>query len=130
MGILGQHEIAYGHFRRLLKEEEFSGDPSLYHYTAVAACNSGYYDRAEKYWLQALKLDGDSVIPNFYLAQLQKRKETGTDQMKVSYHYHLPFEEQFKRWEHDGDKLTEEAKQNPLIRSSFFWALRHGDPHT
>lgn len=130
MGILGQHEIAYGHFRRLLKEEEFSGDPSLYHYTAAAACNSGYYDKAEKYWRQALKLDGDSVIPNFYLAQLQKRKETGTDQMKVSYHYHLPFEEQFKRWEHDGDKLTEEAKQNPLIRSSFFWALRHGDPHT
>jgi tetratricopeptide (TPR) repeat protein len=130
MGILGQHEIAYGHFRRLLKDEEFSGDPSLYHYTAVAACNSGDYDRAEKYWRQALKLDGDSVIPNFYLAQLQKRKETGTDQMKVSYHYHLPFEEQFKRWEHDGDKLTEEAKQNPLIRSSFFWALRHGDPQT
>ncbi|OIB03334.1 hypothetical protein AK95_06890 [Paenibacillus sp. LC231] len=130
MGILGQHEIAYGHFRRLLKDEEFSGDPSLYHYTAVAACNSGYYDRAEKYWRQALKLDGDSVIPDFYLAQLQKRKETGTKQMKVSYHYHLPFEEQFKRWEHDGDKLTEEAKQNPLIRSSFFWALRHGDPHT
>ncbi|MFB4324626.1 tetratricopeptide repeat protein [Priestia sp. BR_2] len=130
MGILGQHEIAYGHFRRLLKEDEFNGDPSLYHYTAVAACNSGYYDKAEKYWRQALKLDGDSVIPDFYLAQLQKRKETGTDQMKASYHYHLPFEEQFKRWEHDGDKLTEEAKQNPLIRSSFFWALRHGDPQT
>ncbi|MFH0070800.1 tetratricopeptide repeat protein [Peribacillus sp. NPDC056705] len=130
MGILGQHEIAYSHFKRLLKYEEFSSDPSLYHYTAVAACNSGYYDIAEKYWRHALKLDGDTVIPDFYLAQLAKRKEAGMNQMKVSYHYHLPFEEQFKRWEQDGTKLTEEAKQNPLIRSSFFWALRHGDPQT
>lgn len=130
MGILGQHEVAYGHFRRLLKHEEFSSDPSLYHYTAVAACNIGRYEKAELYWRHAAKLDPESVIPDFYLAQLQKRKETGTDQMKVSYHYHLPFEEQFRRWEQDGDQLTEEAKQNPLIRSSFFWALRHGDPQT
>ncbi|MBP1896761.1 tetratricopeptide repeat protein [Paenibacillus lactis] len=130
MGILGQHEVAYGHFRRLLKHEEFSSDPSVYHYTAVAACNIGRYEKAEQYWRHAAMLDPESVIPDFYLAQLQKRKETGTDQMKVSYHYHLPFEEQFRRWEQDGDQLTEEAKQNPLIRSSFFWALRHGDPQT
>jgi len=130
MGILGQHEVAYGHFRRLLKHEEFNSDPSLYHYTAVAACNIGLYEKAEQYWRHAAKLDPESVIPDFYLAQLQKRKETGTDQMKVSYHYHLPFEEQFRRWAQDGEQLTEEAKQNPLIRSSFFWALRHGDPQT
>ncbi|ANY73494.1 hypothetical protein BBD41_13375 [Paenibacillus ihbetae] len=130
MGILGQHEVAYGHFRRLLKHEEFNSDPSLYHYTAVAACNIGLYEKAEQYWRHAAKLDPESVIPDFYLAQLQKRKETGTDQMKVSYHYHLPFEEQFRQWAQDGEQLTEEAKQNPLIRSSFFWALRHGDPQT
>lgn len=129
MGILGKHEAAYSHFRRLLKDEEFSSDPSLYHYTAVAACNSGQYEAAAKYWRHAKKLDPESVIPDFYLAQLHQRKETGTMVMKVSYHYHLPFEEQFKRWEHDGDVMTEEARHNPLIRSSFFWALRHGDPH-
>lgn len=129
MGILGKHEEAFGHFRRLLKDEEFSSDPSLYHYTAVAACNSGLYEVAGRYWRHAKKLDPESVIPDFYLAQLQQRKETGTAVMKVSYHYHLPFEEQFKRWEHDGEVMTEEAKHNPLIRSSFFWALRYGDPH-
>lgn len=129
MGILGKHEEAYSHFRRLLKDEEFSSDPSLYHYTAVAACNSGHYEVAAKYWRHAKKLDPESVIPDFYLAQLQQRKATGTKVMKVSYHYHLPFEEQFKRWEHDGEVMTEEARHNPLIRSSFFWALRHGDPH-
>ncbi|WP_208920915.1 tetratricopeptide repeat protein [Paenibacillus uliginis] len=129
MGILGKHEAAYSHFRRLLKDEEFSSDPSLYHYTAVAACNSGQYESAANYWRHAKKLDPGSVIPDFYLAQLQHRKKTGTMVMKVSYHYHLPFEEQFKRWEHDGEVMTEEVKHNPLIRSSFFWALRHGDPH-
>ncbi|UNK21154.1 tetratricopeptide repeat protein [Paenibacillus sp. N3/727] len=129
MGILGKHEAAYSHFRRLLKDEEFSSDPSLYHYTAVAACNSGQYESAANYWRHAKKLDPGSVIPDFYLAQLHHRKKTGTMVMKVSYHYHLPFEEQFKRWEHDGEVMTEEVKHNPLIRSSFFWALRHGDPH-
>ncbi|WP_170307962.1 tetratricopeptide repeat protein [Paenibacillus dakarensis] len=129
MGILGKHKEAYGHFRRLSKDEEFSSDPSLYHYTAAAACNSGHYEAAEKYWRYAKKLDQESVIPDFYLAQLQQRQATGTKVMKVSYHYHLPFEEQFKRWEYDGEVMTEEARQNPLIRSSFFWALRHGDPH-
>ncbi|WP_199795000.1 tetratricopeptide repeat protein [Paenibacillus faecalis] len=129
MGILGKHDSAYSHFRRLLKDEEYNSDPSLYHYTAVAACNSGYYEAAASYWRQSKKLDPGSVIPDFYLAQLQQRKKTGMKVMKVSYHYHLPFEEQFKRWEQEGEMMTEEAKRNPLIRSSFFWALRHGDPH-
>ena len=129
MGILGKHEAAYGSFRRLLKNEEFNSDPSLYHYAAVAACNSGYYEAAAKHWRQCKKLDPESVIPDFYLAQMQQMKQSEAGTMKVSYHYHLPFDEQFKRWEQDGDALTEEAKHNPLIRSSFFWALRHGEPH-
>lgn len=130
MGILGQHEIAYRHFRRLLTDEGFNGDPSLYHYTAAAASNSGRYEAAEKYWRQAAKLDPESVIPPFYLMQLQQMRKMGSDQIKVSYHYHLPFDEQLKHLELDGERLTQEARQNPLIRSSFFWALRHGDPQT
>jgi hypothetical protein len=45
----------------------------------------------------------------------------------TSYHYHLPFEEQLRRWEGSGDELPERMKRDPLVRSSFFWALRHGD---
>ncbi|NMO97195.1 tetratricopeptide repeat protein [Paenibacillus lemnae] len=129
MGILGKHEAAYGHFRRLLKDEEFSSDASLYHYTAAAACNSGRMDAAAKYWRHCRKLDPTNDVPDFYLAQLGPLQNSGAESMKVSYHYHLPFEEQFKAWEHHGEAMTEEAKHNPLIRSSFFWALRHGEPH-
>ncbi|MBO2945417.1 tetratricopeptide repeat protein [Paenibacillus sp. F411] len=129
MGILGRHEAAYGHFRRLTKDEEFSSDASLYHYTAVAACNSGRMEDAVRYWRQCKRLDPANDVADFYLAQLDSLQESDSGSLKVSYHYHLPFEEQFKVWEHDGAALTEEAKSNPLIRSSFFWALRHGEPH-
>lgn len=127
MGILGRHEAAYRHFRRLLKDEEVNGDPSLYHYTAVAAFNSGRYKEAQRYWHQAQKMDPTSDIPRFYLAQLDLMGEQG---IELSYHYHLPFEEQLKRWEQDEGELYEEIKTNPLIRSSFFWALRYGDKGT
>ncbi len=129
MGILGKHESAYGHFRRLLKDEEVNGDPSLYHYTAVAAFNSGRYKEAQRYWRQVHKLDPASDIPRFYLAQLEELDLAGT-QIELSYHYHLPFEEQLKRWEQNESELCEEIKTNPLIRSSFYWALRYGDKGT
>ncbi|MEC0241391.1 tetratricopeptide repeat protein [Paenibacillus dokdonensis] len=130
MGILGRHESAYGHFRRLLKDEEVNGDPSLYHYTAVAAFNSGRYKEAERYWRQVKKLDPASDIPRFYLTQLEELDLSGAQRLELSYHYHLPFEEQLKRWEQDETELCEEIKINPLIRSSFFWALRYGDKGT
>ncbi|MWV47507.1 tetratricopeptide repeat protein [Paenibacillus sp. HJL G12] len=130
MGILGKHASAYGHFRRLLKDEEVNGDPSLYHYTAVAAFNSGRYKEAKRYWRQLQKMDPESDIPRFYLAQLEILDLSGMQQLELSYHYHLPFEEQLKRWEQDEGELYEEIKTNPLIRSSFFWALRYGDKGT
>lgn len=130
MGILGQHELAYRHFRRLLKDEELSGDPSLYHYTATAAFNCGRHIEAERYWRYTAKLDPDSDVPKFYLSQLQQFQEGKTQQPKISYHYHLPFEEQMKLWENNGEGITDEVKHNPLLRSSFFWALRHGDHAT
>lgn len=130
MGILGQHEQAYRHFRRLLKDEDLNWDPSLYHYSATAAFNCGRYVDAERYWRYAIKIDPLSEVPQFYLSQLQEFQEGITKQPKISYHYHLPFEEQMKQWEQDDEGITEEIIQNPLIRSSFFWALRHGDTAT
>ncbi|WP_145139238.1 MULTISPECIES: tetratricopeptide repeat protein [Paenibacillus] len=127
MGILGRHEAAYGHFRRLLKDDELNDDPSLYHYTAVAAYNSGRSKEAARYWSTAMKLDPESGIPRFYLDQLE---EGFGGSVKLSYQYHLPFEEQLKRWEKDGEGMSEEIKNNPLIRSSFSWALRYGDSGT
>ncbi len=129
MGILGEHGIAYRHFIRLLKDGEVHQDPCLYHYAAVAACNIGRYDEAERLWKSTLKLDPASGIPHYYMSQLELIR-SGNGGPAVSYHYHLPFEEQFKLWEKSSDGMPDHLKRDPLVRSSFFWALRHGDQST
>lgn len=129
LGILGEHRDAYRHFRRLLRTGELSGEPSLHHFVAVAASNLGLYDVAERSWRQAARLDPDSEVPGYYLLKLEKIR-SGEEKPPVHYHYHLPFEEQFKRWDANPQLVSESLKRDPLIRSSFFWALRHGDRRT
>ncbi|WP_139993989.1 tetratricopeptide repeat protein [Paenibacillus paridis] len=129
MGILGEHGAAYRHFTRLLKDSELTQDPSLFHYAAVAACNIGRLQEAERLWKQTIKLDPTSGIPHYYMEQLELVR-SGQHTGSISYHYHLPFEEQFKLWEKSSDGIPDHLKRDPLVRSSFFWALRHGDQHT
>ncbi|MGM0881681.1 MAG: tetratricopeptide repeat protein [Bacillota bacterium] len=129
MGILGEHGSAYKHFTRLLKDSELHQDPCLYHYAAVAACNIGRLQEAERLWKQTIKLDPVSGIPHYYMEQLELVR-SGQQTAPISYHYHLPFEEQFKLWEKSSDGIPDHLKRDPLVRSSFFWALRHGDQHT
>ncbi|AZN39139.1 tetratricopeptide repeat protein [Paenibacillus albus] len=129
MGILGEHGEAYRHFMRLLKDNGLKSDPCLYHYAAVAACNIGRYEEARRLWQQVSKLDSESHVPGYYLEQLTLM-ENGQNTAPTSYHYHLPFEEQFKLWEKRSESLPDHMKRDPLVRSSFFWALRHGDRHT
>jgi tetratricopeptide (TPR) repeat protein len=132
MGILGEHPSAYRLFKRLLKSGELGYDPCLYHYTAVAAYNTGKLSEAWRLWKQTEKLDPGSNIPAFYLNQLREleREPDRTERSTLSYHYHLPFEEQFRMMETSSDGIPEHLKRDPLVRSSFFWALRHGDPDT
>jgi tetratricopeptide (TPR) repeat protein len=129
MGILGEHVEAYRHFNRLMKDGSLKFDPCLYHYTAVAACNIGRMEEAARMWAQTAKLDPDSKVPGYYLAQLEKVRQ-GMNPPPTSYHYHLPFEEQFKLWEKSSESIPDHLKRDPLVRSSFFWALRHGDRQT
>ncbi|MFB6366980.1 tetratricopeptide repeat protein [Paenibacillus elgii] len=129
MGILSEHEKAFRLFKRLLKTGEAGLDPCLFHYTAVAAYNTGRYEEAQRQWKQAEKFDPGSDIPKFYLNLLDKHREE-TRKPPVSYHYHLPFEEQFRGLERAEGGLPEHMKRDPLVRSSFFWALRHGDGDT
>lgn len=129
MGILSEHETAYRLFRRLLKTGESALDPSLYHYTAVAAYNTGHYDEAERLWRTVEKLDPGTTIPRYYLSLLKEK--TDGSRKPIGYHYHLPFEEQFRILETSAsDGIPEHLKRDPLVRSSFFWALRHGDVET
>jgi len=133
MGILGEHETAYRLFKRLLKESGLEVDPCLFHYAAVAAYNIGRFKEAEKLWLIAERLDPHSDIPRFYLSQLKLAAHSPALQSaakvkpKISYHYHLPFEEQFRLLERANEGIPEHMQRDPLVRSSFFWALRHGD---
>ncbi|PZE19307.1 tetratricopeptide repeat protein [Paenibacillus xerothermodurans] len=129
MGILSEHETAYRLFKRLLKTGEAGLDPCLFHYTAVAAYNTKRYDEAERQWRQAQKFDQGSEIPGFYLTLLEKSRDEHV-KPPVSYHYHLPFEEQFRGLEKSTEGLPDHLKRDPLVRSSFFWALRHGDMET
>jgi tetratricopeptide (TPR) repeat protein len=129
MGILGEHEKAYHLFKRLLKTGEDGFDPCLYHYTAVAACNIGRFVEAERHWRQVEKLDPGTEISKFYLDQLRLLK-VNDKPSTLSYHYHLPFEEQFRVLEKSTHGIPEQLKKDPLVRSSFFWAFRHGDMDT
>jgi tetratricopeptide (TPR) repeat protein len=134
MGILGEHEVAYKLFCCLLKTGEFP-NASLYHYAAVAAYNTGRIRQALKYWKQATLMDPDACVPCFYFEQVQSWMKQGYPRRSnavIPYQYHLPFEEQLLRmeeWKPDSYLLTE-LKENPLFRSSFFWALHHGNRHT
>lgn len=128
MGILSEHETAHRLFRRLLKTGESGLDPCLYHYTAVAAYNIGKYSEAEKLWRTVEKLDPGTDIPRYYLSQLREAEEG--NKKPIGYHYHLPFEEQFRVLETAADGIPDHLKRDPLVRSSFFWALRHGDVET
>ncbi|GIO38272.1 hypothetical protein J41TS12_31330 [Paenibacillus antibioticophila] len=140
MGILGDHEAAYSHFLRLLREEDIVPEPSLYHYAATAAFYTGRFQAAEKLWRQAKSLDPASKVAEYYLEWLslfqeelgRDKEETETSRSSVpviSYQYQLPFEEQMKHWEGSEEGLTEDLLANPLVRASCFWALRHGDDH-
>lgn len=131
MGILGEHEAAYRLFRRLLKAGgESADDPCLHHYAAVSAYNTGRMESAAKLWRETEKLDPQSEIPKFYLSLLEKDEKKSSAKPTVSYHYHLPFEEQFRMIEKTAGVIPEQMQRDPLVRSSFFWALRHGDSET
>lgn len=134
MGVLGHHEAAIGHFRRLLKGEAGQSDVCLYHYTAVACYNLERYAEARRYWKQAEKLDAGSDIPKFYLNVLDRIEAGGAPDgtVTISYHYHLPFEEQLRQLQRAQSigYVPDRLRNDPLLRSSFFWALRHGDRDT
>ncbi|MGZ7445762.1 tetratricopeptide repeat protein [Paenibacillus sp. TH7-28] len=132
MGMLGRHEAAFGHFKRLLQNDEMRREPSVSHYAAVAAYYTGRYAEARRLWQHVKRLDPDSSVADFYLAQMDQRGgEAGVSGIfSVNYQYLLPFEEQLKRWEQSEDGIPADLKDNPLVRSSFFWALRHGDAKT
>ncbi len=129
MGILGDHDTAYQLFRRIQKRGELMDDASLYHYTAVAAFHTGRLDEAAKMWEVVREMDPTSGVAEYYLNVLVRYRESRS-KVAVSYHYHLPFEEQFRLNDITEQNFPDRLRKDPLVRSSFFWALRYGDLQT
>lgn len=130
LGILGEHEVAFQLFYRLLKLE-VQPEASLYHYVAAAAWNTGRYERARLYWKKAQALERDSEVASFYLKHVDQWQSMNLVPT-VHYHYQLPFEEQLMRFnpKEPNQHMLHQLGTNPLLRSSFFWALHHGDKKT
>lgn len=130
MGILGEHTTAYRLFRQLLRLGDRQ-DPAMLHCVAAAAANLGFLDKAKRLWEEIEKLDPESEIPAFYLKKVNEAIESGQQVLPVSYQYHIPFHEQFKLMKEQIQTGELGAWRNdPLVRSSLFWALQHGDLET
>ena len=125
LGILEEHEAAYKLFRKLISYSGY-GDLFILHYGAVAAFNAGRLNEAESLWKRVQRMDPAGVVAPFYLDEIKKHHEGDSGIQEASYHYQLMEKEQ----ELSVDEWKEEMVKDPLIRSSFLWALRFGDKNT
>lgn len=127
MGTLGEHQVAYELFTRLIKVEE-QPEASLYHHAAVAAVHTGRFPVALRFWKQAAWLDPRSEVPKFYLEQIELKS---LDYL-ICYHYHLPFEEYMMTINQGKpmENMIDSYETNPLLRASLAWALTNGSRQT
>lgn len=129
MGILGRHDCAERLFRQLTKWSV--EDPAVWHAYAASLCNQQFYLRAEKAWKRVVAVSDSAAIAEFYLKTMQEAIAKGLKVEPVSYQYHIPYYEQFKMLkEHLESQKSDSPWVDPLVRSSLFWALRHGDLET
>mgnify|MGYP001279525850 FL=1 len=119
LGILGEHEEAYVLFRKLIAMHAVD-DVVLYHYTAVAAANTGRYEEAARWWRRVVDRDPESPVPRFYLRVLE---EMAVDELPpFPYQYHLPLE-QFRLLSMVTDP---QDVQYRWLRAMLHWGLRFG----
>lgn len=121
LGILGEHEAAYRRFRQLIALGVVD-DICLYHYTAVAAANTGRYEEAIKWWNTVVQRDPQSPVPRFYLRVME---ELPSHKLPLlPYQYHLPIE-QLRRI--PSASWSEQTHvQYPWLRAMLHWGLRFG----
>lgn len=129
LGILGEDERAYELFMQLVKRGH-QDDYSLYHYVAVAAFNTGRLDTARYYWTKVKQLDSDEQVATYYLELLQN-PHIFNNERRLPYHYQLPCDIKLHQsnWQED-EQMREKLANDPLVRSSLFWFLKHGDQDT
>ncbi|NDI36570.1 tetratricopeptide repeat protein [Chengkuizengella sediminis] len=124
LGLLGNHEMAYHHFLRLIKTGDEVIEPSLFHYAAVAAFNTKRFEKALRLWKQAKNIDGKDIVPNFFIEEFDKL--ISDQEMMLSYHYFLPFEEHFHMLGKWKENVLNEWDTNHIVQTSLKWGLFHG----
>lgn len=132
LGLVGEHEAAMRLFSRLTRFVD-TPEPALLHSLAAAAANAGHLPYARKWWMTLGKnTESDlSKIAEYYLEVVNRAIAGGEQKLRVSYQYDLPLQAQFdemKRRLRKADLST--WRQDPLLRASLYWGLRHGTMET
>jgi tetratricopeptide (TPR) repeat protein len=126
LGLIGDHEAALNVFQSLARISE-SPEPVLMHSLAASAANIGRFSLARKWWRALSQVEEMSEIALYYLETLERAVRNGNSRLRVSYQYDLPLQVQLtemkKRLQHGS--LTS-WRQDPLLRASLYWGLRHG----
>ena len=98
LGCLEKHDEAYKMYKKLLAVEP--QNTIYYHYTAVAAYNSGKWSDSIKYWRKLAELDKQNLISNYYINLAENalsKEEVKEENQVLSYLYQLPKEEVSRR---------------------------------
>lgn len=129
LGILGEDERAYELYI-ILAKYGLHVDECLYHYIAVASFNTKRFSKAKEYWLKIKEINVKDEIADYYLELLEDTTIL-QGKSRLPYHYQLPYDVQLKKKDLFGQgKCPKDLLQDPIIRSSLFWSLRHGDHDT
>lgn len=89
LGMLGEHQLAYTYFCKLIRQEESVHQWALYHYAATAACHLHKVEEARKLWSMILRFEPEAEVPAFYMEHLEQIK---SGELMPSYHYQLLFQ--------------------------------------
>lgn len=123
MGILEEDQTAYQLFLRFFRFENPT-EPSMYHYIAVAAWNTGRYQQARHYWQKGAGLDPDSEVFRYYLEQSEHWNMQDPHFQSLSYYYYIPFQESLTLI---SEQESHSFPMNPLLNDSIHWALIRGN---
>lgn len=130
LGLIGEHAAAMDTFVRLASIVE-QPDAVLMHSLAAAAANAGRLLLARRWWRVLVQLPDMTDVGTYYLEQAQRAIEQGKRSLRVSYQCDLPLQVQFadmKKRLREGDWKV--WQQEPLLRASLYWGLRHGNTET
>ncbi|MCF8563851.1 hypothetical protein LLE49_03735 [Alicyclobacillus tolerans] len=130
LGLVGEHRAALSVFYRLARIVE-RPEPILIHSLSAAAANSGQYGLARRGWKLLSQMPDMKEVAQYYLNHVAHAVAKGQRTMRVSYQYDLPLQVQFAEMKKRlGQGSLETWRQDPLLRASLYWGLRHGNADT